>query len=111
MRGLTHTPALRTTLPEKINGYEVLLAVPQRDRRGQYPAWTVLCLRADNPEYVVWTAYRTDDGLDPKIDKERWAATSGDYYGESWFGPTYATAAIARFWTRAQASAWRPDDR
>jgi hypothetical protein len=108
MTATVHSPALQTTLPPTINGYEILLAVPQRDRPGQYPAWTVLCVRteATEEEYVVWTAYYRDDRRPPHPDA--WAASAGDYFSSAWSGPTYAVDAIAGFWERAKSAAWRP---
>jgi hypothetical protein len=113
MTATVHSPALQTTLPPTINGYDILLAVPQRDRPGQYPAWTILCRRDEvvggdepNEEYVVWTAYYRDDRRPPHPDA--WAASTGDYFSSAWSGPTYAKDAIDQFWVRAKSAAWRP---
>lgn len=100
-----HRPALGLVLPTAFGTHQVRLAVPQRDRLGCYPTWTVLCHRPDDDEYVVWNATYDDDH-----DGEwAWTVEAGSYYGRSWYGEDHARDAYAKFWERARAAAWRPD--
>jgi hypothetical protein len=92
-----HTPALQTTLPAALNdNYEVMLAVPARDRAGQYPTWTVLV--TNGREWLVQSAYciEPDDRREPG-----WQTYDTDTFPDG-------GRAIDRFWRRAKAAAWRP---